>query len=393
MKDMKEKIVRSKLIKSIKDTIENPEYDDRSTKEIVIGKPNMFLKRIVDVLSNNEEFKDFDNSLQCFGNMGTRFSYEEVAVWLLQRASKTNYEQAVDELLEYVESDHFPIYKVMWLTGLFANEAIEITDGIWLVGIWNFPVEHIREMFSPSNSALFLGLHPEAVLIKIIDHPKKHIKNNEQMELETEIVDFQVYEDLRLCMTLIKKDLFGVQAIGTSLIPPEFIPNRSGISYSGHDYRNVRMGQNVIELEIQTLRDIYYKFSSLTEEKKSKLRIVLSRMNEYALLENPVDKAISIRILLESLFLDDSDRGELGFQLALRISRKYGKTTEERENIFKDIKKVYSISSSAVHNGYLKDKDSKQSRELFKSTIVYIRLMVSALLNDEVIDWKKFVLE
>ena len=64
-----------------------------------------------------------------------------------------------------------------------------------------------------------------------------------------------------------------------------------------------------------------------------------------------VDLAIDLRIALESLFLDDGNRAELSFRLALRAAWYLGAEGDERTKIFEAVRDAYNIGSKAVHTG------------------------------------------
>ena len=63
----------------------------------------------------------------------------------------------------------------------------------------------------------------------------------------------------------------------------------------------------------------------------------------------PEDKLVDHWIALESLFLGRDERLELSYKAALRMARFLGSSAGEREEIFRKIKKSYSVRSDIVH--------------------------------------------
>ena len=82
-----------------------------------------------------------------------------------------------------------------------------------------------------------------------------------------------------------------------------------------------------------------------------KLRVPIQRWRRSKAASNGVDLAIDLRIALESLFLDDGNRAELSFRLALRAAWYLGAEGSERTKIFEAVRDAYNIGSKAVHTG------------------------------------------
>ena len=80
----------------------------------------------------------------------------------------------------------------------------------------------------------------------------------------------------------------------------------------------------------------------------NKLKVCINRFN-YA---NDIDlystdKLIDYMIAFESLYLKDNK--ELSYKLSIRVACFLGKDKNEKEQIFKEIKKAYNIRSKMVH--------------------------------------------
>lgn len=348
---------------------------------------------LIEKFSSNEKFDIFNEKMHCVGVTATGMSYEYLALWLIKRAHVKGAEQAVKELDDYISNDTFEVYKVMWLNGLWVSTPIDIGDDIELINIIHFPVESYRERFLMKSFDLFSSLTPDSVIIGKFEHKKIYLSQHEKMRPENNVEDFQYYDDLRLLLAMVREDTLGVQSIGTSIVIPDNIPTINGFSYSLSNYRKPKHAAALIDIEVKSLLNLYCSFNERTNQEKDRIRIVLNKLNEYTTYHNHVDMAISIRLMMETLFLDESSQGELSYQLALRVSKLFGIDFDDRLDLLDKLKKIYGICSKAVHNGYLKPKDEKKARELFPIAIKMIRRMILRLIDGEVIDWNKIILD
>ena len=93
----------------------------------------------------------------------------------------------------------------------------------------------------------------------------------------------------------------------------------------------------------------------------SRFRIAVTRWYESrSCSASLVDRAVDLRIALESLYLD-SDSGELGFRLSTTAALFLGSYLAERRHIRKTLTDFYGISSRAIHGV---DVDLTQGRNL-----------------------------
>ena len=95
-------------------------------------------------------------------------------------------------------------------------------------------------------------------------------------------------------------------------------------------------------------------------EFQKKVYEALKIYSKHTLRRNPFDKLLYILIALESILLRNETE-PVQQNLAERIAFAIAKTTDERKNIVKTIKKIYSIRSKFVHHG---DQTIKEREEL-----------------------------
>jgi len=380
--DILDKIVKDKQLK----------VDDFLVIDLNRG-PHEEIVPLIELFSSDSQFDIFNDKMHFVGVASTGITYEYLAIWLIKRSFLKGAKQATEELEDYLSNEFFDVYKVMWLNGLWISSPHDVNNESKLMNIIHFPVESYNERFQSKRYDLFSSLTPDSVLLKKIKHKKIYYKSGEAFKPDAEVNDFQYFDDLRLLLTLIRDDTIGVQTVGTSIVIPDNIPTINGFSYSLSNYKQPNLSASLIKIDIENLIGLYNEFNERTEQQQDRIRIVLNRLNEYTTFYNSVDKAISIRIMLETLFLDEESQGELSYQLALRVSKLFSNDYEERLELFSNMKKVYSLCSKAVHNGRLKKNNEDKANELFPPTVTIIKKMLFKLINGDEIDWKKVILD
>ena len=122
-----------------------------------------------------------------------------------------------------------------------------------------------------------------------------------------------------------------------------------------------------------------------------KLRVPIQRWRRSKATSNGVDLAIDLRIALESLFLDDGNRAELSFRLALRAAWYLGAEGDERTKIFEAVRDAYDIGSKAVHTGEGYDNVIPVNLAVAQDIC---RMSILRRINEggKAPDWKKVVL-
>ena len=123
-----------------------------------------------------------------------------------------------------------------------------------------------------------------------------------------------------------------------------------------------------------------------------KLRVPIQRWRRSKAASNGVDLAIDLRIALESLFLDDGNRAELSFRLALRAAWYLGAEGDERTKIFEAVRDAYDIGSKAVHTGKGYDDVIPGSLAVAQD-VCRVSILRRIDEGGKPPDWKKVILE
>ena len=102
----------------------------------------------------------------------------------------------------------------------------------------------------------------------------------------------------------------------------------------------------------------------------SRFRIAANRWTQSRLRDaSPEDRAVDLRIALESLYLDSSG-GELGFRLATTGARHLGVGLEERKRIRRELVDFYGVASRVIHGAEVESMNAQdQSRVMAASKL------------------------
>ena len=89
-------------------------------------------------------------------------------------------------------------------------------------------------------------------------------------------------------------------------------------------------------------------------------------LNGYYSCSSMVDRAIDLRVCLESIFLTDGNKEQLRYSLALRAAQFLSIDASEKVHINKFLKTAYHVASTAVHNGKMPSTNVKSLKEAAK---------------------------
>ena len=114
----------------------------------------------------------------------------------------------------------------------------------------------------------------------------------------------------------------------------------------------------VSRADLETAMDIHQKRKNLGSS-ESRLRLAINRWLASKRRRTFADKAIELRIALESLYLKGNE--ELSYRLAIYGAWHLGENYDERSRYFKALRKLYANASTAVHGGRIKGKDHREN--------------------------------
>ena len=150
--------------------------------------------------------------------------------------------------------------------------------------------------------------------------------------------------------------------------------------------------------QIQRAGILCAQFRGLDERDKEHLRIPLDRLNRSKDRVNTVDSAIELGIALESLFLTDDEKGEIGFRLRTRTARFLETEEAARLNTALLVRDLYDLRSTAVHTGRLKNmvkRSGTKARVVVPDLLqegydIVTRAIVKIIEGGAALNWKEF---
>ncbi len=391
-----DKILRNELILEL-DKLK--EYLSLDSLRLYISdwdiKNDDILYNLIDLLEKSDMEKIFDKKNQILGNSASTITYELVALWIVKRAIRKTSLIAVEDYFNYLKTDYFDCYYIMWLKGINVGYPVELEKNLELRMPCHIPVESIAEEFRKNiflQSSVF-KIKPSALLMFKFRHEKIHLNGSE----ETNNYDFTRYdffekiEDIRLLFTISFNGIFGIQSLVVNTLSDDNVPSSGNINWNITNFRQTKMGIDVSYSDFSNFQELYIKFAK--SKRKDFIRNVLKRLNDYATLCNIIDKAVEIRIILEMLFTVSHEKdNSISKQLRTNISKKYGVNAKERSKLSHKTIVIYDWCSEAIHTGQIifHTEDEKENFNiLFKESEEIIRLEIIDIINNKESTWRK----
>jgi hypothetical protein len=205
---------------------------------------------------------------------------------------------------------------------------------------------------------------PTAALVQDINLPRQNVRQTKGQKAEYHLipVDYTDLRDALLCIGLVGP--VAPYELLTWVEPPEWAPVLGGSFSAPFNEGLFASSQWPSESAVQA-QELYERFLQLSPNHKDLMRLRMQRLNSAMRRLNTVDAAIDLGITLESLFLNDPERGELTFQLRLRAARVLGRDYDDRVRVFNLVNDLYVLRSAAVHSGHI--PPLKQLRKRLRS--------------------------
>lgn len=344
-------------------------------------KENYIFPKMCELLHQSGEFEIFNNKMQFIGSSGNPMNFDELTKWLIIRAQKTSAEQAIDELIKYSENGSFEVRNILWLDGVYLEKEYKLADNIYLCPENSFMNEQFNKMLNGIEISKVPTIIPSAYLYEKVNHPKIHRFEDEEPKFIR--FNYDKLEPVMLLMHLLRNDGVEAQAIASSYIVDESVPHRAGFSYVYLKYQPLFRNRQFIELEINNLmllHDLYNKLDgTLMIRVKFILKLLLAFENE----TEYVQKAIHLRVLLESLYLDP-DENDKSDNLVNRIVGLHGDNVVAANKLRRIVKDVYHDSSKAIHSGQISENGIKRCERNFSLMRNLIKTDIYVLIKNEV---------
>jgi hypothetical protein len=309
------------------------------------------LVRLLEQLRQTPELEVFNGGMQVVADTARRVDYPSLACWLLGRAVQVGAKEALENLFRFLAAPVLPYRMTLALGGITLESSCSLGQNITLL-----PWEEIPDSQGKSQAftmltspGVFVGF-PRAGLLRDIALPRRNVTQTERQQGEQTLtpIDYTDLRDALLCIGLVGP--VAPCELLTWFEPPEWAPLVALTFYAPLHEASLSINQWPSEAAGQT-HELYERFSQLSKDRKDLMRLRMQRLNSAMRRLNHVDAAIDLGITLESLFLDEPERGELSFQLRLRAARILGQDDEDRARVFTLVNDLYAVRSAAVHTG------------------------------------------
>ena len=317
-------------------------------------------KALVEYLKTIDDYSNFNEHLQLLGNGGVSINLLNLADWLVERASVVGSKQAEKDITDYVNSSHYEAYAVMLLANTHIDNEFEFYNGVKLTHAYSLNNKWLTQSVQMNSYEQSLPLpKTDCVLVSTFQHTKFHWSNT---DLETKCpkveIPFNFLEEVKACLVLARPLRYGLQSIAASVVVTDNVPIIQSISgWSLHFFKMPPLAPPIQNIEMNRANEILKKLHELDAKNMIMILSQVERLNGYSSGASMVDRAIDLRICLESIFLNDGNKEQLRYTLSLRAALFLSEDFDERKDIVNKIKKAYDVTSTAVHTGKMPNKN------------------------------------
>lgn len=274
---------------------------------------------------------------------------------------------AANSFYECVDKASVDLQFVTMIEGVKIENPIEVSEGIRLI-----PVPYDANDFPPYIHIDYFGSYADyfgrtlivvdEVVSPVFARPDEMSPTNHPSPFKrlNVNIDYPDFLEREFCEAISLSADHSVNLVSWwSYIDPDevyAVNYLGGVSGYAHGAGN-RFGTHSIEVNEQDIRkamSLYVARKNLNADVARKLRVPIDRWLRAKTDKDPVDTFINLGTALESLYLEDSNRSELGFKLALRAAWHLGNSVEERTSLKEDFTEIYRLRSDAVHTGDVK---------------------------------------
>lgn len=344
-------------------------------------------KEILKHIQSSELYQSFHEQLQYLGNSGCSVSCINLTDWLVNRTYMTSAHEAESNLRDYLNSGEFQALSLFLISGIHTDFEFEFSNGVKLLRATSINNYKLQNSLSFNSYAQMLPLpNVKSVLSIAFLNKRIHVSN---IDIEgfknNQIVPIEPLDDVKLALILVRPN-YGVHTIAQGVVVEDDIPIIQSVSGWGlHPNKLAGPSPSLIKIHLTQADGILKQFIALDSATKSKLKISIEHLNGYYSGSLMVDRAIDLRVCMESIFLTDGNKEQLRYSLALRAALFLGENPEEKININKLYKKAYDVTSTAVHNGKMPTKNVESLNEAAS----YSRKAILKIIEKGKVEWGK----
>lgn len=335
-------------------------------------------KQLVEAIANDSRAQALANVwIPCKGGFRT-FTPHSMAEWILWYADHYGIERAAHASDTYLTKRTTSGTETLWISGIVTESKIEIVNNLVLTPLEESPDSEDKTYYTQARFVPELSTNnvlPTAAICSAVDIPKSNRDEFPGPELKNR----QIQKEMVLLCKLFNL-LNGCSCLPHSraLYTP---PNEpfGPLGTASASFFPLEASWNSPQIigveEIQALREYYSALQNLSEDKKKRILLAISRLGQAKTKRTIEDKILDIGISLEMLLLDDNNNhDQLSLSFRLRGAWFLGNNSTERKHYYSELKQLYSLRSQVAHSGQIhKGKPEKQD-QVYKKINDYIHI-------------------
>jgi hypothetical protein len=319
-------------------------------------------------------------------------------------------EKLIAEVLRSSERRNSNLSNMFVLSGAAVTKKLRINASVSIIP-WNKVAECTsKDEFDPSapgwrdkNSSVWIHashIHPGCALqiedgntLEVIPlgyATRDFVDGHERARNQLEIVD-----DFCRCAAILKGSL--VECLGSweqieDRLLGDLFGNRISIHRQVPSFKLMQASSEPVELNAGEFKKYFLELRAFNDA--NSVRRAIDRLRSAFRKNLNFEKVADIGIALEILLLHGSgdDRGELSYRLSMRGAALLERTGPKRHNVFRQLRKLYNLRSTAVHAGHLSAKQEEEANELMPIVIGYaVRIVRLLIKRGKFPDWESEV--
>ena len=313
---------------------------------------------------------------------------------LIRASIKLGTERALQHIEVWKNKNVINFNILATITSVTSEEIISIDDGIQIIPSCQFSEEQIRifgnpilptgrlDILSENWSCLSLKSQGRPALFQPNSNYKKKV-----VTLANKIPNITV-ESYCQALSIVCKGYIRPINMWREVGELEAFHSEIGLSTSIGTSRTFVQEIKIKESDLIEACSIHKKINKMSSIFN---KLAIDRWIDASREEsNQIDRFVSLRTALESLYLPGEQSGEKAFKLATRCAWHLGDSSPERTEIFNETRKFYNVSSTLVHGGKLKTKDNAD--ELFNGALEHCHNGIMKMLSKGIIPkWDEIV--
>lgn len=359
--------------------------------------------QVLVMLKNDPRVQALDGKMISKGSSASIFELKTLAMWFLWAVNEYGKATAEKNLNTFLDSETVPVVNTLWVLGIEVNRTLELEHGYQIVPIAEMPDSRDKEQYLRHDFSVPMHDTPKPkAAITCTSHvikAKGADTLTKGMEADRDFWDSSQYLHT---IALMLNALDGVSCIpyfSTSYTLPNMPMGMFGGSgggiflYDTFGYRSSMLSEDV-KGKITSLLNA---FSKLPTNDKARIGMALSRLSQAKRRNQIEDKILDLGIALEMALLEDNkNNDQLSLSFRLRGSWLIGKEKKERQDIYRQLKDIYTYRSQVAHSGILCSNDRKKINivnERFQEYSLLAEKIISHLILNGRPDWEALILD